>query len=86
MGNCGVGFAPCKPERHEWLIGLMEGVEDIPGTALSEGINWNWETFPEFMDAVDDMELSIDVGLQIPHLIGILGSLFSLVRHQTIHH
>ena len=67
MGNCGVGFAPCKPERHEWLIGLMEGVEDIPGTALSEGINWNWETFPEFMDAVDDMELSIDVGLQIPH-------------------
>ncbi|MEC9458569.1 MAG: amidohydrolase family protein [Pseudomonadota bacterium] len=67
MGNCGVGFAPCKPERHEWLIGLMEGVEDIPGTALAEGIKWNWETFPEFMDAVDQMDLSIDVGLQIPH-------------------
>ena len=49
MGNCGVGFAPVAPERREWLVGLMEGVEDIPGTALHAGIQWNWETFPEFL-------------------------------------
>ena len=67
MGNCGVGFAPCAPERHEWLIQLMEGVEDIPGTALAEGIRWNWESFPEYMDAVAASPLAIDVGLQIPH-------------------
>ena len=67
MGNCGVGFAPCAPERRDWLIGLMEGVEDIPGTALAEGIQWNWESFPEFMDAVEGSPLAIDVGLQIPH-------------------
>ena len=53
MGNCGVGFAPVRPGRHEWLIGLMEGVEDIPGTALAEGIAWEWETFPEYLDALD---------------------------------
>jgi N-acyl-D-aspartate/D-glutamate deacylase len=52
MGNCGVGFAPAKPDRHDWLIGLMEGVEDIPGTALAEGIDWAWETFPEYLDAL----------------------------------
>ena len=53
MGNCGVGFAPVQPDRHEWLIGLMEGVEDIPGAALSEGIEWEWETFPEYLDALE---------------------------------
>ena len=53
MGNCGVGFAPVAPDRHEWLIGLMEGVEDIPGAALSAGIQWGWESFPEFLDALD---------------------------------
>lgn len=67
MGNCGVGFAPCAPERHGWLIQLMEGVEDIPGTALAEGIQWNWESFPEYMTAVEQSPLAIDVGLQIPH-------------------
>jgi N-acyl-D-aspartate/D-glutamate deacylase len=67
MGNCGVGFAPCAPERHGWLIQLMEGVEDIPGTALAEGSRWNWESFPEYMDAVADAPLAIDVGLQLPH-------------------
>ncbi len=67
MGNCGVGFAPCAPDRHHWLIGLMEGVEDIPGTALFEGIKWNWESFPEYMDAVEASPLAIDVGLQLPH-------------------
>ena len=55
MGNCGVGFAPVQPDRHDWLIGLMEGVEDIPGAALSAGIEWEWETFPEYLDAVDRM-------------------------------
>ena len=67
MGNCGVGFAPAQPDRHEWLIGLMEGVEDIPGTALSEGIQWEWETFGEYMDAVDKKPRAIDVAAQVPH-------------------
>jgi len=67
MGNCGVGFAPCAPDRHHWLIGLMEGVEDIPGTALFEGIKWNWESFPQYMDAVAASPLALDVGLQLPH-------------------
>ena len=53
MGNCGVGFAPAKPDSHDWLIGLMEGVEDIPGAALAEGITWDWETFPEYLNALD---------------------------------
>ncbi|MEI8001159.1 MAG: amidohydrolase family protein [Actinomycetes bacterium] len=67
MGNCGVGFAPAAPDRREWLIGLMEGVEDIPGTALAEGIRWGWESFPEFLDFVDGQPLMIDVGTQVPH-------------------
>lgn len=67
MGNCGVGFAPAQPDRHDWLIGLMEGVEDIPGTALSEGIQWEWETFGEYMDALDKKPLAIDVATQVPH-------------------
>jgi N-acyl-D-amino-acid deacylase len=67
MGNCGVGFAPVRPDRHEWLIGLMEGVEDIPGAALSDGIRWDWETFPEYLDAVERAPKSLDVGTQIPH-------------------
>ena len=67
MGNCGVGFAPVQPDRREWLIGLMEGVEDIPGAALSAGIRWEWETFPEFLDFLDTQKLSVDVGTQVPH-------------------
>ena len=67
MGNCGVGFAPAKPDEHEWLIGLMEGVEDIPGAALSEGIRWGWETFPEFLDFLDAQPLAIDIATQVPH-------------------
>ncbi len=67
MGNCGVGFAPAAPDRHEWLISLMEGVEDIPGTALAEGMKWNWETFPEYLDALEAMPRSIDVGTHVPH-------------------
>jgi len=67
MGNCGVGFAPAKPDRHEWLISLMEGVEDIPGTALAEGITWDWETFPEYLDALEKMPRAVDVGTHVPH-------------------
>jgi len=67
MGNCGVGFAPARPDRRDWLIGLMEGVEDIPGTALAEGIRWEWETFPEYLDALDRRRWTVDVGTQVPH-------------------
>src|SRR5262249_3671970 len=67
MGNCGVGFAPAAPDRRQWLIGLMEGVEDIPGTALAEGICWGWETFPEFLDFLDQQSRALDVGTQVPH-------------------
>ena len=67
MGNCGVGFAPVRPDRHEWLIALMEGVEDIPGTALHEGIDWEWESFPEYLDAIDRRPHAIDVAAQVPH-------------------
>ncbi|MGB7408856.1 MAG: D-aminoacylase [Pontixanthobacter sp.] len=67
MGNCGVGFAPAKPDRHEWLISLMEGVEDIPGTALTEGIDWDWETFPEYLDALEKMPRTVDIGTHVPH-------------------
>ncbi|PZN92615.1 MAG: amidohydrolase [Alphaproteobacteria bacterium] len=67
MGNCGVGFAPAKPDKHDWLIALMEGVEDIPGTALAEGMAWNWETFPEYMDALAERPRTIDVATHVPH-------------------
>jgi N-acyl-D-amino-acid deacylase len=67
MGNCGVGFAPVQPGREEWLIQLMEGVEDIPGTALAEGIDWAWESFPEYLDALERMPRVMDVGTQVPH-------------------
>ena len=67
MGNCGVGFAPAAPDRHEWLIEMMEGVEDIPGAAMIEGIDWQWETFPEFLDALDARQYAIDIGTQVPH-------------------
>ena len=62
MGNCGVGFAPVKPDRHDWLIALMEGVEDIPGTALAEGISWGWESFPEYLDVIERLPHAVDVG------------------------
>jgi N-acyl-D-aspartate/D-glutamate deacylase len=67
MGNCGVGFAPAAPDRHQWLIGLMEGVEDIPGTALAEGMTWDWESFPEYMSALEKLPRTIDVGCHVPH-------------------
>jgi N-acyl-D-amino-acid deacylase len=67
MGNCGVGFAPAKPDRHDWLIGMMEGVEDIPGTALAEGLTWEWESFPEYLDALERVPRSLDVAAHVPH-------------------
>ncbi len=67
MGNCGVGFAPARPDQHQWLIGLMEGVEDIPGSALAEGIAWEWESFPEYLDTLDRRRWTLDVGTQIAH-------------------
>ena len=67
MGNCGVGFAPAAPNRRDWLIGLMEGVEDIPGSALAEGMEWGWESFPEYLDFLDKLPKAIDIGTQVPH-------------------
>ncbi len=67
MGNCGVGFAPVKPGDENFLIQLMEGVEDIPGTALHEGIDWEWETFPEFLNAIERKEFVMDLGFMIGH-------------------
>jgi N-acyl-D-amino-acid deacylase len=67
MGNCGVGFAPVRPDDRQTLVRLMEGVEDIPEIVLAEGLKWNWESFPDFLDAVDAMPRAIDVGIQVAH-------------------
>ena len=67
MGSCGVGFAPCRLEDRERLVALMEGVEDIPGTALSEGMTWGWETFPEYLDVIDRRRHTIDIAGHVPH-------------------
>jgi len=67
MGNCGVGFAPCRAEDRAKLIRLMEGVEDIPGTALHEGLDWQWESFPEYLDALDAKPRTIDIAAMVPH-------------------
>src|SRR6187397_1432006 len=67
MGNCGVGFAPCRPSDHVRLIQLMEGVEDIPEPVLSAGIPWAWESFPDYMEWLSKRDFDIDVGAQLPH-------------------
>jgi N-acyl-D-aspartate/D-glutamate deacylase len=67
MGNCGVGFAPVRPADHARLIELMEGVEDIPGTALHEGLQWDWSTFPEYLDALERRPHDVDLAAQVPH-------------------
>lgn len=67
MGNCGVGFAPAAPDSHEWLIQLMEGVEDIPGSALTEGIKWGWESYPEYLDVLEQLPRVMDIGSSIAH-------------------
>jgi N-acyl-D-amino-acid deacylase len=67
MGNCGVGFAPAHVHQREWMMELMEGVEDIPGAVLAEGVKWEWETFPQYMDAMSRKPRIMNVGAQIPH-------------------
>jgi len=67
FGNCGVGFAPVRPKQSPYLINLMEGVEDIPGTVLAEGVNFNWESFPQFLDVLDAAPKVMDIGAQVPH-------------------
>jgi len=67
LGNCGVGFAPCHIDQRDMLVRLMEGVEDIPEVVLTEGLPWNWHTFPEFLDALDDRQYDTDVATQVPH-------------------
>lgn len=67
MGNCGVGFAPCRPEDHDTLVDVMAGVEDIPGVVMVDGLPWTWETFPEFLDALDSRRRDIDVAAFLPH-------------------
>lgn len=67
VGNCGVGFAPAAPDRHDWLISLLEGVEDIPGTALAEGLSWGWESFPEYLDVLGQLPRVVDVAAHVPH-------------------
>src|SRR5579862_6867289 len=67
VGNCGVGFDPARATEREWLIQLMEGVEDIPGSALAEGMTWNWETFPEYLDEVERMSRVLDVAAMLAH-------------------
>src|SRR6195952_1693346 len=67
MGNCGVGFAPCRPNDHDTLVDLMAGVEDIPGVVMVDGLPWTWETFPEFLDTLDAGKRDIDVAAYLPH-------------------
>ncbi|HOB92634.1 MAG TPA: amidohydrolase family protein [Aquabacterium sp.] len=67
MGNCGVGFAPCKPAERNLLVEVMEGVEDVPEVVMAEGLPWNWETFPDYLDALADRQFDVDVAAQLPH-------------------
>jgi N-acyl-D-aspartate/D-glutamate deacylase len=67
MGNCGVGFAPCRAEDHDVLVDVMAGVEDIPGVVMTDGLPWNWETFPEYLDALDSRRRDIDIAAYLPH-------------------
>jgi N-acyl-D-aspartate/D-glutamate deacylase len=67
MGNCGVGFAPCKPEDRQRLVHLMEGVEDIPEIVMTEGLPWNWESFPDYLNRLDERQYDMDVAAQLPH-------------------
>lgn len=69
MGNCGVGFAPVYPSQREYLMAMMESVEDIPRQSLAAGINWQWETFPEYLDALAKFPRTLDVGTQVPHAV-----------------
>ena len=68
MGNCGVGFAPCRPEQRAKMIDVMEGVEDIPGVVLAQGLPWNWTTFPDYLDALDRRTMDADFACAVPHI------------------
>ena len=67
IGNCGVGFAPCRPDQRETLVEFMEGVEDIPGAVLDEGLPWSWQSFEQYMDALDARPYDLDIAAQVPH-------------------
>src|SRR5580693_1545569 len=67
MGNCGVGFAPCRPDDHDRLVRLMEGVEDIPFPVLTQGLPWNWESYGEYLDGLGERAFDVDIGSQLPH-------------------
>ena len=67
MGNCGVGFAPVRPDHHDMLISLMEGVEDIPEVVMKEGLPWNWASFPDYLDSLEVRQFDVDVASQVPH-------------------
>jgi N-acyl-D-aspartate/D-glutamate deacylase len=67
IGNCGVGFAPCKPDQRDIMVALMEGVEDIPEVVLTEGLTWDWETFPDYLDRLDERQFDVDIVTQVPH-------------------
>ncbi|MFZ9405886.1 MAG: N-acyl-D-amino-acid deacylase family protein [Burkholderiaceae bacterium] len=67
MGNCGVGFAPCKPDQRDMLVKVMEGVEDVPEVVMTEGLPWNWETFPQYLDALESRNYDMDIAAQLPH-------------------
>lgn len=67
LGNCGVGFAPCRPESRDMLVKLMEGVEDLPEVVLTEGLPWNWQSFPEYLDALNSRPYDMDIATQVPH-------------------
>ena len=84
MGNCGVGFAPVRPGGQDKLIELMEGVEDIPGTALHEGMTWGWETFPEYLDVLGKGRWMMDIGTQVPHA-AVRAYVWVIARDRTSH-
>lgn len=67
MGNCGVGFAPARPDDREFMIRMMEGVEEIPGFALMGGMRWEWESFPQYRDFLDRIPLAVNVATQVSH-------------------
>ncbi|MEQ8332074.1 amidohydrolase family protein [Nisaea sp.] len=86
MGNCGVGFAPCKPADREKLVELMEGVEDIPGPVLHEGLNWQWESFPEYLDVLETLPRDMDLGVLLPHAavrVYVMGERAINLEHAT---
>ena len=85
MGNCGVGFAPCRPEQHDMLVELMEGVEDIPEVVMTTGLPWNWETFPEYLDALDQRQQLFFVGVQAGGQLAGLGPVQQVARGGHAH-